>query len=248
VEQAARARPVPLPLDHPAGCNTRTSAESVWVTLTADETRALLQQAAPAYQAPVNELLLAALARAFARWTGRAGLLLDLEGHGRDGVLPDEDLTRTVGWIAAIYPAWLEVPADATDERAVRSVREQLAGVPRHGIGYGVLRYLGGQPEIAARLRSAFQAQVCFNYVGQFDSLPLAAALAPAHRSTGHVHSVQGLRRYVLEFNGHVAEGRLEAGFTYSTQLHERATVERLAQDFAAALRSLIGSPASRET
>jgi myxalamid-type polyketide synthase MxaB len=238
--QAARATPVPLPVDHPGGDNTRASADAVWVALAADETRALLRPSA-AQPVPVNALPLTALVRACNAWTGRPGLLIDLEGHGREGTLADVDLSRTVGWMAAIYPAWLELPAGATAGDALRYVRAQLEGVPRQGIGYGLLRYLAGDPDVAARLRGACQPEVCFNYVGQFDALPLAAStLAPAHQSVGHVHSAQGLRRYLLDFNGHVAEGRLQAGFTYSKNLHERATIERLARDFLDALRDLI--------
>jgi amino acid adenylation domain-containing protein/non-ribosomal peptide synthase protein (TIGR01720 family) len=244
-EQVARFESVLLPLDHPSGVNTRASADCVWVALEGDETRALLQEAVPTHRAHLHELLLTALARAVAGWTGEAGLLIDMEGHGREGLLPDVDLSRTVGWIAAIYPLWLDLSADTPAESALRAVQQQLRRVPQHGIGYGVLRYLGANPEVAGKLRSACQAQVCFNYVGQFDALPLAAsAVAPAHQSVGHVHSASGLRRYLLDFNGYVAEGRLHIGFTYSTQLHERATIERLARAFLEELGTLIGTSA----
>src|SRR5262249_8109119 len=196
-----------------------------------------------------NDVLLTALTRALARWTGQTGLLVDLEGHGREGIFADVDLSRTVGWVVAIYPAWLEVPSGASPAEAVQAVRAHLSGVPRHGIGYRVLRYLDTDSDVAAKLRSAAQAQISFNYVGQFDALPLVAALAPAHRSVGHVHSAPGRRRYVLEFHGHVANGQLQAGFTYSRELHERVTVERLAQEFLASLRWLLdAAPASGTT
>ncbi|WP_010121231.1 condensation domain-containing protein, partial [Burkholderia oklahomensis] len=59
------------------------------------------------------ELLLAALARAWARWTRGAALRLDVEGHGRHappGV--DADLSRTVGWFTCVYPLRIESDDD----------------------------------------------------------------------------------------------------------------------------------------
>jgi amino acid adenylation domain-containing protein/non-ribosomal peptide synthase protein (TIGR01720 family) len=239
--EASRWRHRPLPLDFPGGENTRSSAESVWVSLGVAETAALLQGVVPAHRARVNEVLLAAVLRAFARWTGEPSLLFDLEGHGRESALADVDLTRTVGWLAVIHPLALETPPDATLAESIRQVREQLRRVPSQGIGYGMLRYLCAEEEIAAKLRACPQAEVRFNYVSQFDQLAEAAAVGAAHRSAGHLHGLTGKRRYVLEVNGHVADERLHLGFTYSANLHRRETVEALANACREALRELLG-------
>ena len=44
-------------------------------------------------------------------------------------------------------------------------MKEQLRGVPKKGIGYGLLRYMGGEQEE----REWGTAEVSFNYLGQFD-------------------------------------------------------------------------------
>ncbi|WP_153575399.1 condensation domain-containing protein, partial [Pseudomonas aeruginosa] len=46
----------------------------------------------------VNDLLLTALARVICRWTGQVDALIQLEGHGREELFAEIDLTRTVGW------------------------------------------------------------------------------------------------------------------------------------------------------
>jgi hypothetical protein len=38
------------------------------------------------------------------RWTGDEQVLVQLEGHGRDGLFDDMDLTRSVGWFTNAYP------------------------------------------------------------------------------------------------------------------------------------------------
>ena len=40
-------------------------------------------------------------------WTGRDDMVVDLEGHGRDHVFNDVDLSRTIGWFTAVAPVHL---------------------------------------------------------------------------------------------------------------------------------------------
>ncbi|HEX8852917.1 MAG TPA: amino acid adenylation domain-containing protein, partial [Pyrinomonadaceae bacterium] len=93
-----------LPLDFPRGLNTVASTQFVTRTLTSEETRLLLQNVPAVFQTQIDEVLLAALAQTFKNWTGKRRLLVDVEGHGREDLFPDVDLSRTVGWFTAIYP------------------------------------------------------------------------------------------------------------------------------------------------
>ncbi|PXY03296.1 condensation domain-containing protein, partial [Corynebacterium striatum] len=68
-------------------------AETVSVRLDAERTRQLLQQAPSAYRTQVNDLLLTALARVLCRWSGHASTLIQLEGHGRESLFDEIDLT-----------------------------------------------------------------------------------------------------------------------------------------------------------
>ena len=52
-------------------------------------------------------MLLSALGRALAEWTGRDGVLVALEGHGREEILDGVDLSRTVGWFTTQFPVAL---------------------------------------------------------------------------------------------------------------------------------------------
>lgn len=55
------------------------------------------------------------------------------------------------------------------------------------------------------------------------------------------------MRSHLLDINGGITGGRLRLEWTYSENLHCRATVERLAQDFAESLRALIAHCQSPE-
>jgi amino acid adenylation domain-containing protein/non-ribosomal peptide synthase protein (TIGR01720 family)/FkbM family methyltransferase len=232
---------VSLPVDHPREANSVASARSLSVSLSAEETRALLQEVPEAYRTQINDVLLTALAQAIAPWTGSRSLLVDLEGHGREEIFEEVDLSRTVGWFTTLFPVLLDLPEAADPGEALKSVKEQLRGVPHRGIGYGLLRYGSGDTAIAAKLRTLPQAEISFNYMGQFDPLRSATPLFElAGDGCGPVRSQQGCRSHLLAVNGIVKGGRLQLDWSYSEEQHCRATIEGLAQAFIDALRSLI--------
>src|SRR5262249_50747976 len=148
-----------LPLDEPAGENTIASAAAVISMLSEEETRALLQEVPEVYRTQINDVLLAGLARVLADWTGSARVLVALEGHGGGEVAAELDVSRTVGWFTSLYPVLLD--AGVTNPgRLLRSVKEQLRAVPQRGLGYGLLRYLGGDPDLSRALAELPQPQL----------------------------------------------------------------------------------------
>ncbi|MGV8783950.1 condensation domain-containing protein, partial [Pseudomonas aeruginosa] len=99
-------------------------AESVSLRPDPQRTRQLLQQAPAAYRTQVNDLLLTALARVLCRWSGQPSTLVQLEGHGREALFDDIDLTRSVGWFTSAYPLRL-TPAQSPGE-SIKAIKEQL--------------------------------------------------------------------------------------------------------------------------
>ena len=228
-----------LPLDHARGENSAASAQTITVSLDADETQALLQDAGAAYQTQINDLLLTALVQVLAPWAGVSSLTVDLEGHGREAIFEDVDVSRTVGWFTSIYPVTLE--ADDSTRECLQSVKEQLRRVPNNGIGYGLLRYLSEDKEVAARLGALPSAEVTFNYLGQFDELASdSASFAIGSESAGSNRSLRALRTHVLDVAASVVNGQLHLFWTFSENLHERATIERLADEYLEALRAVL--------
>ena len=230
-----------LPKDYPEGANTIASARSTSVSLSAEETVALLQEVPRAYNTQINDVLLTALVQAFARWTGAPSLLIDLEWDGRENIVAGVDLSRTVGWFTTVFPVLLDLEDASNPGDALKSVKEQLRGIPNRGTGYGSLRYLRGDAEIAEKMRALPQPEVSFNYLGQFDRVVSESSpFRLARGSSGPTLSHRGSRINLLEISGIVIEGRLVVDWTYSENNHRRSTIEGLAQGFVAALRELI--------
>lgn len=230
-----------LPVDHPGESNTVGAARSIEISLNGDETRTLLQEVPGAYRARIDEVLLTALALAFEKFTGKRKLVVDLEGHGREDIFNDVDLSRTVGWFTSIYPVLLDLDEAETINDAVKVTKEKLRRIPNRGLDYGLLRYLRADDAVRERLGKLPQADVSFNYLGQFDqSLRENSFLISAREAPGLARSPRGIRRHLLEINGSVAGGCLSLMWTFGGNLYEPATVERLAGNYLKVLKAII--------
>ncbi len=241
-----------LPIDRPEGANTGASNRLLSVSLDPDETTQLQHKASETYRARLIELVLTALLLAYQRWTGGRGLAVDVEGHGREQLFDDVDLTRTVGWFTAIYPLLVEADPEAGPVATLKAVKERLRGVPNGGIGFGLLRHLTKDPEISGALQDLPPAQISFNFReaaiaggagtstgGAGDSAP-AGLFAPAGESEGSPFDPSDERPYLLAIDGGISGDRLEMHWNYSENLHRRSTIQEFADNFMSALRELI--------
>jgi non-ribosomal peptide synthase protein (TIGR01720 family) len=242
-----RSIATPLPVDFPAAflANTVASSARVRVSLGREQTPILLHDVSSVYRTQIDDLLLTALAQAFSRWTGSRSLRIDVEGHGREDLFPDLDISRTVGWFTSIFPLQLNLGrfnrgSSASPDEDLKSIKEQLRSVPRRGIGYGILRYLSPDAQLRERLAALPRAQVSFNYLGRFDGLVAEPILGATSEVWGAEEGPAGRREYLLDVIGHVAEGCLNLELVYSTSVHRRATVENLANDVLACIESLL--------
>ncbi|MEM5618757.1 condensation domain-containing protein [Pseudomonas aeruginosa] len=225
------------PCDRPRGDNREALAESVSLRLDPQRTRQLLQQAPAAYRTQVNDLLLTALARVLCRWSGQPSTLVQLEGHGREALFDDIDLTRSVGWFTSAYPL-RPTPAQSPGE-SIKAIKEQLRAVPHKGLGYGVLRHLA-DPAVRQAMAALPTAPITFNYLGQFDQSFADALFQPLDQPTGPIHDEQAPLPNELSVDGQVYGGELVLRWTYSRERYDARTVNELAQAYLAELQALI--------
>jgi len=188
----------------------------------------------------VSDLLLTALARGLAHFSGSDRVSMTLEGHGREAIAEDIDVTRTVGWFTTVYPVWIAVDPDAGDGDTIKSVKEQLRAVPSKGMSFGLLRYLGDEAG-RERLGAMAEPQLLFNYLGQLDqALPESSPLRLAEGETGSPHAPSDKRRALLDLGVAVSGGRLTMTWLYSANVHEASTIDELADRTMESLQDLI--------
>ncbi|WP_212626926.1 non-ribosomal peptide synthetase [Pseudomonas sp. PP3] len=227
-----------LPCERPNGALENRFEEKLELKFDTEQTRKLLQQAPAAYRTQVNDLLLTALARAVCRWSGQGSTLIQLEGHGREDLFDDIDLTRTVGWFTSLFPVNLKPSADLG--ASIKSIKEQLRNVPDKGLGYGALRYLGA-PQIRAGLAALPQPRITFNYLGQFDrQFDEGALFTPSTEGNGLAQDPSAPLGNWLVVEGQVYGGELSLSWGFSREMFDTATIQRLADEYALELNALI--------
>jgi len=223
----------PLPADGPGGDDSVGESRTLSVSFGPGETGALLHDVPRLHRARVDELLVAAVARALTRWSGGSGAWLDVERDGREAA--GCDLSRTVGWFTTLHPLRV-VPADGPAE-TVRRVREALRAVPDGGAGFGLPRYLGEDGRLAARLAALPAPEVLFAWLGR---------LHPAMAAPGRFDFVRGSRerrRHRLEITALVREESLLLHCTWGPAHLLPGTVENLAGKLVEAVTELLAAP-----
>jgi non-ribosomal peptide synthase protein (TIGR01720 family) len=118
----------------------------------------------------------------------------------------------------------------------LREVRDRLRGVPRKGLGYGLLKYIGQAEEL-----SGASAEVSFNYLGQWDA-NLGGMFRGAKESAGESQWTGEERSHVIEVHGSVSGGRLRMVWTYSRSLHRAETMERVAALFRRTVEQVVAA------
>lgn len=235
----ARWHLLPLPLDNPQGKNTIGSSSTVTTELTAEETDALLTRTLKHYQVQMDAMLITAVSLACLAWNDQEALVVNLFSHGREALFEDIDVSRTVGTFGTEFPVLITLPRNIAWEHALQRVKAQLALVPNHGIGYGILRHLS-QGEQARRLRSLPEAEIVVNYIGETFHDPDQPQFTIYGPYTGHHHDQGTDRGHKLQITGQVFEGKLQLRWDYSQNLHTCATIEALAQHTLEIIRSLL--------
>lgn len=232
-----------LPVDHHGqyGMNTVANMQVHSLQLTEAETQALLAEVHSAYNTNINDILLSALLLAFHRYTGRPDVLVAMEGHGREEILDNVDITRTIGWFTSVYPVLLECGNGGDTGAVIRAVKETLRAIPHHGIGYGLLKYGYAPAEVKEAVNAQPQPQIIFNYLGQSEqSLPAGGPWQLSAIQAGGERADEQQRSYVFEINAIVVNRQMMIDWAYCNRLHNAATIQTLTGYYLQALQELI--------
>jgi tyrocidine synthetase III len=227
----------PLPLDHFEGSNLIKDISSESFLLDESATNHLLTKCYSAYRTDVNDILLGALSMALAEVLGLEKVLINLEGHGRENIGSEVDITRTAGWFTTMYPVVFDMSYRNDSIRQLIEVKETLHRVPNKGIGYGILRYLSHKDY-------KLNPEITFNYLGDFGSGVKAEQGEELFEFSGDDNgspiSQNGHRSAVLDVSGIVVGGKTRLSIRYSTKQYSKATIDRLVAGYQQQLEGLM--------
>lgn len=235
----AEVPPLPKDLGDDPKLNTNGSAQTVRLTLSRRETQTLLRSGA---QGPDAEcILMGGLAVALNRWQGGRVVHFDRLVHGRNVAPAGFDLSRTMGCIISYAPTLIDIDPVASVDRLLLHVAEQMKGAGEAGTSAELYRYLGADPALLAALKGLPRADVLINYRGKVDDfIDRSTLFQSTYEIAGLDHNPKGLRRYSIAIVIDLIDDELLIRFVYSQNLHARASIEALAADCSAFLRSAL--------
>ena len=205
-----------------------------------EQTALLITRVHKAFGTEINDILITALALAVRERFRLDRWLIAVEGHGREEIIKEVNIKRTIGWFTCVYPVILDISHDNDLSRQIIHIKETLHQIPHKGIGYGILRYLTDDVH-KKDINFSLRPQVCFNYLGQFDAdVNKMNAFRIADESTGHNQCLQAQRDYLLDVLASIEKGQLVMTIIYNTRHFRRRSITGLLKGFKEKLLEVI--------
>lgn len=226
-EKAARDFVPPLPKDNKISREQKINQNqrNIIVSFSEFETENILKNSCKTYNTEINDILLSALVHSVCKWGNIESIMVELEGHGREQIIEDININRTIGWFTTQYPAILKYYEDIST--LIKETKENLRQIPNKGIGYGILKYLREDKSLKA------EPEICFNYLGEFtgngiNSFEDDLLYEFSNLSNGESIGPFMESNYTLNINGMTANKILSFTFGYNMYEYTEETIEKL--------------------
>ena len=222
-----------LPKKTKGKINHRYHDVKVNISLNQEITTKLLTEANNTYNTEINDLLLTGLALAIQKWTGQNYVLINLEGHGRENLFENLDISRTIGWFTTMYPTVLDVSKVKSLDYTIRTIKEDQRKIPNKGIGYGVLKYITPREHLGNVADSITVCpEISFNYLGQFDQdLKTRDFELSSYSSGDHIHPAEK-KSTAIDIVGMVYNKKFHFSISYHSQDFKAEVIKEVAESY----------------
>jgi len=225
-----------LDTDLQNGLNIESSIKTLCLNFDEAFTEHLLRDIHSIFNTQMNDVLLTALVNAFKTWRGHSRILIFLEGHGREEIIPDISLARTIGWFTSKYPVLLNLSHTSDMGESLTSIKEQIRQIPNNGIGYSLLKY--SSPDGLDEMQ---EPEIIFNYLGQFQSEENTQTLfKPISGLNIDERSPAANRKQLIDLSASVKNGRFYVDLSYSQNLFKDETMQSLLDQYTIELEKLV--------
>ncbi|MGB3468465.1 MAG: condensation domain-containing protein, partial [Cyclobacteriaceae bacterium] len=187
----------------------------------------------------INDILLTGLGLALTEVLGIERSALKLEGHGREDIIQELDVSRTVGWFTSMYPLVIDLSGSEDIAYYLVNIKESLRKIPSKGIGYGILKYLSED-----KLNDKLSPEIVFNYLGDFGTGVTNAEgslFDYVSESIGRESSEENVIDAKLDISGIMIAEELSLSVRYSKSRYNELTVQKIGESFEKHLKSIIG-------
>ena len=211
---------------------------TIGLTLSVSETNVLVTKATQAYQASTDEILLTGLSYAMKKWHGRKKTLFTLEGHGRQDIFKNIDISRTVGWFTSTYPVILESPDTENAADLIETIKQILQNIPCKGMGYSILKYI--TPEKYKKdMTFNVKPDISFNYLGHFND-NRTGVFQITGDSPGHSISNNAKIIHDIDINAVIDKQQLNIYIMFDNNLFQMKTIETIIFNYKDKLKHIL--------
>lgn len=229
-----------FPLDHKNGLDTMLYSNTAIARLSKGTTLTLTKEANESFHTEPIELLITSLLRTIKTFVGVDDIVIELEGHGREDIFDDMDVSRTVGWFTSIYPFYAKLTGEDLFTHIIE-VKEKIRKIPNNGINFGVMKYL------SKTIDDKNKRYIRFNYLGNFttrrepNSLNLENQFSLESHKDNHLTSIMDINCYIIE-------DRLNVLLTYSKEQFYERTVNHFIDLFISNIEDITTYCCHKET
>lgn len=209
--------------DWPYGPNDFQYREICSSKLDEITTNKLLTEVHRPFNTQINDVLLTALLIAFREECEFSEVVIDMEGHGRENVLPEVNIDRTVGWFTTLFPTYWSIENKGLKE-VIKYVKETFRKIPNHGFDHLLYKYYDSE----GLHNDTIVSSIRFNYLGQFNHEFEDRDFVIATKSWGQVVSEVDTNGYDLDVVVRTIAGSMEVQLQYSTERFRQERIESL--------------------
>ncbi|MDM1553026.1 amino acid adenylation domain-containing protein [Chryseobacterium indologenes] len=227
-----------LPADKIGTRQLNLLSEMQSLTLNGEYSRKLKGNVHTKYNTEINDILLTALALAVKETFGVTETVIRMEGHGRENMLSEMDVSRTVGWFTSMYPFLLGIPDEnSAIETSLIHIKESVRKIPKKGVHYNLLKYLD-----PVSLKEP-QASIQYNFLGEFDDYKSqdSHVFDLSFENTGSpIDKANRGSDVALDVSGVIINGKLETSIKYSDHLYHSETIKKLIDAYDKKVKEII--------
>lgn len=230
-----------------AQVNLESKASQLHLKVDEELTSELLDTLPAKYQAKDDDILLSALGMALGQWKtlDKANWLVMVEGHGREALFEEVDLSRTVGWFTTFTPQKVLFDESLSVAQMIATNVGSRAEPSFSGLGYGVLKYLAMDNKLPSE--GSAQPQISFNYLGRISENKMEAKeYTLVDGSFDVVRSPNAQRPYLLELDLIRLQDELLITVKFCEDIVSREKIEALLQELQIALQLIVRGDSNR--
>lgn len=213
--------------------NSVINAKPIEIELSNETTTLLLGEANKVYNTTTEQLLITSLLRSIKQMTNNQHITIELEGHGREEVFDNINMTRTVGWFTSIYPFYVDLYTDNLSIQ-IKEVKEQLKAIPHRGIGYGILNY------IEKSIENPYHEAIRFNYLGSFMNDGKMKYLEIVDKQLGDDSSKNNKLTALIEVNVYNMKNRLKIRLAYNSKKLDDTMIKHFLDNYISHIERII--------